>query len=75
MLTDIIMPGITGRELTERLSHLRPEMKVLYMSGYTDDAIVRHGVLDADTPFLQKPFAPDTLARKARQVLDSHEPR
>jgi PAS domain S-box-containing protein len=75
MLTDIIMPGITGRELTERLSHLRPEMKVLYMSGYTDDAIVRHGVLDADTPFLQKPFAPDMLARKARQVLDSHEPR
>ncbi len=70
MLTDIVMPGTSGRELAQRMAAVQPEMKVLYMSGYTDDAIVQHGVLSANTPFLQKPFAPETLARKVREVLD-----
>jgi len=70
MLTDIVMPGASGRELAQRVAEVQPEMKVIYMSGYTDDAIVKHGVLSANTPFLQKPFAPETLARKVREVLD-----
>jgi two-component system, cell cycle sensor histidine kinase and response regulator CckA len=61
---------MSGREVADRLAKSRPEMKTLFMSGYTDDAIVHHGVLDADTPFIQKPFAPDVLARKVRDVLD-----
>ncbi len=69
MVTDVIMPQMSGRELSERLRPLRPEMKVLFMSGYTDDAVVRHGMLDARTPFLQKPISPDALAQKVREVL------
>jgi DNA-binding NtrC family response regulator len=69
MVTDVVMPQLGGRELAEKLSVTRPDMRVLYMSGYTDDAIVHHGVLDGRAAFLQKPFAPDALALKVREVL------
>jgi two-component system cell cycle sensor histidine kinase/response regulator CckA len=71
LLTDVIMPVIGGRETAERLRRLRPDLKVLYMSGYTDDAIIRHGVLPSDVVLLQKPFTGGALARKLRGVLDS----
>ena len=63
------MPEMSGPELADRLAQLRPEMKVLFMSGYTDDAIVHQGVLDEEALFIQKPFAPDDLARKVKAVL------
>jgi CheY-like chemotaxis protein len=71
IITDLVMPGMSGRELAERVAPKRPEMKVLYMSRYTDDTVVRHQVWDPDTPFLQKPFKPESLARKVREVLDT----
>jgi len=69
MVTDVVMPQLGGRELAEKLAVTRPEMRVLYMSGYTDDAIVHHGVLDGRAAFLEKPFTPDALAIKIREVL------
>ena len=71
MLTDVVMPEMSGRDLVQRLSPLRPEMQVLFMSGYTEHAVVNHGVLEAETHFIQKPFSPDSLAYKVREVLDA----
>jgi len=69
LLTDVVMPGMSGRELGEKLKIMRPEVKVLYMSGYTDNVIIHHGILKPGVSFLQKPFTQDTLARKMREVL------
>jgi len=70
LLTDVVMPGMSGRELAGRLASLGLKVKVLYMSGYTDDAIVRHGVLEKGVEFIQKPFTVARLAKKVREVLD-----
>jgi len=70
LLTDVIMPGMNGRELARVLAGGRPQLKVLYMSGYTDAAMSQQGILPAGTAFLSKPFTPETLARKIRDVLD-----
>ena len=69
-LCDVILGDMSGPAVAEALSALRPSIKVLFMSGYTDEAIVRTGVLDEGKPFLQKPFTPLQLARKIRDVLD-----
>lgn len=70
LVTDVVMPGMSGRELVDAARSVAPGLRVLYVSGYTDDAVVRHGVRDATDAFLQKPFSPLALARKVRAVLD-----
>jgi len=69
LLTDVVMPRMSGQVLAERLRLARPELKVLYMSGYTDDAVVRHGVQAAEVAFIQKPFSPHQLTRKVQELL------
>jgi DNA-binding response OmpR family regulator len=69
LVTDVVMPGMSGSELGAELGACYPAMRVLYLSGYTDEAIRRHGVLEPGAAFLQKPFTPETLARKVREVL------
>jgi DNA-binding NtrC family response regulator len=71
LLTDVVMPGSSGPELTRQLLERRPELRVIYMSGYTEETIVHHGVLNPGLAFLHKPFTSETLGRKVREVLDS----
>jgi PAS domain S-box-containing protein len=70
LVTDVIMPGMSGRDLAVELARTRPQTKVLYLSGYADESIVRHGVLEPGVAFLQKPFTSDSLARKVRELLE-----
>ena len=70
LLTDVVMPGMSGPDVAAAVASLRPGTQLLYMSGYTDSAIVHHGVLEPGTAFLQKPFSADDLTRKVRSLLD-----
>jgi DNA-binding NtrC family response regulator len=74
VVTDLVMTQIDGPELVKRLEQTRPKIRVIYMSGYTDESVVRHGMLQDDAAFLQKPFTPDALGRKVREVLSAKEP-
>jgi len=71
VLSDVVMPGMSGADFVSRLKQVRPDIKVLYISGYTDSAIIHNGTLDSNIAFLQKPFSIEGLARKIREVLES----
>ncbi len=70
LVTDVVLPKMSGPELAKELKALRPNMRILFMSGYMDDAVIQHGMIDPDTPFLAKPFTSAGLIRKVREVLD-----
>ena len=72
VVTDVVMPGMDGPELARRLTQLRPGVPVLFMSGYTDDEVIRRGLLDASEPFLQKPFGPEALIERVAELLKSN---
>jgi two-component system cell cycle sensor histidine kinase/response regulator CckA len=74
LVADVVMPGLTGTELAERLKGTRRETKVVFMSGYTTEVIGQYGLLDSSAPFLGKPFTPDLLVRKVREALDYRSP-
>ena len=71
MVTDVVMPEMSGREVADQLRQIRPTTKILYMSGFTDDAVLLHGALSAEDTFLQKPFTSSALASKVRGALDT----
>ena len=71
LVTDVIMPGMGGREMAEQLAAMQPDMKVLFISGHTDDAVMVHGVAEHSIEFLQKPFTPRALTKAVRDVLAS----
>ncbi len=71
VITDVVMPGMSGRDLGDRLAHLRPGIPVVYTSGFSDEDVIRRGMLEEGRPFLQKPFTPHELARAVRQALDA----
>ena len=73
LITDIVMPHMDGKELAEHISSLRPNTKILYMSGYTQDAIVQNGIVEEDVHFIQKPFTPAELARMVRNILKGQD--
>jgi DNA-binding response OmpR family regulator len=71
LITDVIMPDMTGKQVADQLVSMRPGMKVLYISGYSGDVLARHGVLDSDVAYLSKPFTPVTLSARVREILGS----
>lgn len=71
LVTDVVLPGPSGRWLGEQVALQRPGLPILYMSGFADEDVIRRGLLEAGQPFLQKPFAPDDLAREVRKMLDA----
>jgi len=75
LLSDLVMPGTSGRELAVQVQALRPDIAILYMSGYTDDAVIRRGVLEAGMAFIQKPFGAEDLVRRVREVLEPEPDR
>jgi CheY-like chemotaxis protein len=70
LMTDVVMPRMNGRELADRLTASRPDLRVLFTSGYPSDTVVRHGIAEARTAFIEKPYLPDDLARMVRDILD-----